>query len=244
MHWNRLANTQSQRLWSGGYYHQRLNEVFSTLVPQGQRVLEIGCGRGDLLAALKPAEGVGIDFSPTMLSTARQAHPELTFIEADIHSLELNTHFDYIILSDLVNDLWDVQLALENVNRLCSPHTRIIINTYSRMWELPLAAAASLGLSNKSLYQNWLTVDDISAAKAAGERWKLIGTLERMDGKLAASVKPVRLPVSHPLAGVSGASNAVHFTTDYVGEVTLIGPGAGRLPTGYAVLEDIFAIYR
>ena len=162
MHWNRLANTQSQRLWSGGYYHQRLNEVFSTLVPQGQRVLEIGCGRGDLLAALKPAEGVGIDFSPTMLSTARQAHPELTFIEADIHSLELNTHFDYIILSDLVNDLWDVQLALENVNRLCSPHTRIIINTYSRMWELPLAAAASLGLSNKSLYQNWLTVDDIS----------------------------------------------------------------------------------
>ena len=89
-----------------------------------------------------------------------------------------------------------------------------------------------------------LTVDDISAAKAAGERWKLIGTLERMDGKLAASVKPVRLPVSHPLAGVSGASNAVHFTTDYVGEVTLIGPGAGRLPTGYAVLEDIFAIYR
>jgi homoserine dehydrogenase len=89
-----------------------------------------------------------------------------------------------------------------------------------------------------------LTVEDMNAAKAAGERWKLIGTLERVEGKLAASVKLQRLPVSHPLAGVSGATNAAHFTTDYVGEVTLIGPGAGRLPTGYAVLEDILAIYR
>ena len=89
-----------------------------------------------------------------------------------------------------------------------------------------------------------LTVEDVAAAKAAGLRWKLIGSLEQVNGKLAASVKLQRLPVSHPLAGVSGATNAIHFSTDYVGEVTLIGPGAGRLPTGYAVLEDILAIYR
>lgn len=89
-----------------------------------------------------------------------------------------------------------------------------------------------------------LTLEDVNAAKAAGERWKLIGSLECMDGKLIASVKPQRLPLTHPLAGVNGATNAVHFVTDYVGEVTLIGPGAGRLPTGYAVIEDILAIYR
>lgn len=89
-----------------------------------------------------------------------------------------------------------------------------------------------------------LTVEDINGAKAAGERWKLIGMLERVEGKLAASVRPLRLPLTHPLAGVGGATNAIHFTTDYVGEVTLIGPGAGRLPTGYAVLEDIIAIFR
>jgi Homoserine dehydrogenase len=89
-----------------------------------------------------------------------------------------------------------------------------------------------------------LTLADVNAAKAAGERYKLIGSLEWVNGKLAASVKPQRLPITHPLAGVSGATNAIHFTTDYLGEVTLIGPGAGRLPTGYAVLEDILAIYR
>ncbi|MBA4383098.1 MAG: homoserine dehydrogenase [Anaerolinea sp.] len=89
-----------------------------------------------------------------------------------------------------------------------------------------------------------LTLEDINSAKDAGERWKLIGSLECVDGKLVASVKPLRLPITHPLAGVSGATNAAHFVTDYVGEVTLIGPGAGRLPTGYAVIEDILAIYR
>lgn len=89
-----------------------------------------------------------------------------------------------------------------------------------------------------------LTLEDVNAAKAAGERWKLIGSLEVVDGKLVASVKPQRLPITHPLAGVSGATNAAHFVTDYVGEITLIGPGAGRLPTGYAVIEDILAIYR
>ncbi len=88
-----------------------------------------------------------------------------------------------------------------------------------------------------------LTLEDINAAKAAGERWKLIGSLEWVEGKLKASVKPQLLPVSHPLAGVSGATNAAHFTTDYAGEVTLIGPGAGRLPTGYAVIEDVLGIY-
>lgn len=89
-----------------------------------------------------------------------------------------------------------------------------------------------------------LTGADISAAKANGERWKLIGSLEWINGKLNARVSPQRLPLSHPLAGVTGATNAAHFTTDYVGEVTLIGPGAGRLPTGYAVIEDLLAIYR
>ena len=159
-HWNSLAHHQPQWNWSGGYYHQRLNEVIATLVPQGRRVLEIGCGQGDLLAALKPSKGVGVDFSPEMISLAKQLHPDLTFIEADAHDLVLNATFDYIILSDLLNDLWDVQVVLENVKQWCDPHTRVIINTYSRLWELPLAAAARLGLAKKTLYQNWLTVED------------------------------------------------------------------------------------
>jgi homoserine dehydrogenase len=89
-----------------------------------------------------------------------------------------------------------------------------------------------------------LSVADISAARAAGERWKLIASVEKTPAGIKASVRPTRLPVTHPLASVSGATNAITFTTALLGDVTLIGPGAGRLATGYAILGDLLAIDR
>jgi len=87
-----------------------------------------------------------------------------------------------------------------------------------------------------------LTSADIKEAKQAGERWKLIGSLEKKAGKLSARVAPVRLPLAHPLAGVSSATNAISYDTQILGRVTLIGPGAGRQQTGYALLSDLLAI--
>ena len=76
-----------------------------------------------------------------------------------------------------------------------------------------------------------LTPADISAAQDAGERWKLIGTLEPTDEGVAASVQPERVSLAHPLASVGGATNAVTYSTELLGDVTLVGPGAGRLET-------------
>jgi SAM-dependent methyltransferase len=146
----------------GGYYHKRLKDVFTYLVSPQQRVLEIGCGQGDLLASLKPSFGVGLDFSTEMIKRSQKRHPELYFFAADAMQIGLTATFDVIILSDLLNDLWDAQSVFEQVRRLSHSRTRIIINTYSRLWELPLGLAELLHLAKPSLYQNWLTVDDIS----------------------------------------------------------------------------------
>lgn len=89
-----------------------------------------------------------------------------------------------------------------------------------------------------------LTIADVAAARSAGERWKLIGCIEKVGGQIKASVKPQRIPLAHPLAGVGGATNAITFSTAILGDVTLIGPGAGRLQTGYAVLVDLLDIHR
>ncbi len=89
-----------------------------------------------------------------------------------------------------------------------------------------------------------LTGKDIADAKAANERWKLIGSVARRLGGFSAQVRPVRLPLDHPLAGVRGATNAITFSTDLLGDVTLIGPGAGRIETGYALISDLLAIHR
>lgn len=90
-----------------------------------------------------------------------------------------------------------------------------------------------------------LSVEDLRKALAHGRRIKLIAEITRAKGEpLKASVAPVELPVGHPLAGIGGAANAITFITDTLGEVTLVGPGAGRLETGQALLSDILAIHR
>jgi hypothetical protein len=97
-----------------------------------------------------------------MVRLAAAKHPELFFVQADAGAPGIRGTFDVIILSDLVNDLWDVQEVFQQLGSLSHAHTRVIINCYSRLWELPLAITEQLGLARPTLYQNWLTVDDIS----------------------------------------------------------------------------------
>jgi SAM-dependent methyltransferase len=161
-HWEARARASDAPFWLGAYYHRRLIEIYQFLVPPGQSVVELGCGRGDLLAALNPATGVGVDFAPEMIVRARARHRSLRFIESDIHDLALEASFDVIILSDLVNDVWDVQTVFEKVASLSHPRTRIILNCHSRLWELPLALARQLRMATPTLVQNWLTVEDVT----------------------------------------------------------------------------------
>jgi SAM-dependent methyltransferase len=161
-HWDGVARGEDTASGWSDTYHNRLTEIYQFLVAPGQRVLEIGCGQGDLLAALKPAVAVGVDFSGEMIQRATQRHPDLRFVQMDAHALYLNETFDVIILSDLINDVWDVQAIFERIAPLTTSRTRVIINTYSRLWEHPLILAERLGLSRPKLTQNWLTVEDIN----------------------------------------------------------------------------------
>lgn len=85
-----------------------------------------------------------------------------------------------------------------------------------------------------------ITAANVEEAKGAGERWKLVARITPAGG----SVQPVRLPVSDPLAGVRGVTNAVTYATDHLGDVTIIGPGAGRSQTGFGLLADLMVIHQ
>jgi SAM-dependent methyltransferase len=163
-HWDAVARRWRHRSGLAGAYHRRLERVYRFLVPPGSKVLEIGCGTGDLLAALQPAVGVGIDLSGEMVRLAAERHPGLRFLQVDAHEVEdLGETFDFIVLSDLINDAWDVQRLLQRVAALSHRRTRVILNVYSRLWELPLALAVRLGLARPVLFQNWLTVADVKS---------------------------------------------------------------------------------
>jgi SAM-dependent methyltransferase len=155
-YWNSYTRRRSSN-----YYHRRIAEIYQFLIPPGQRVLELGSGEGDLIASLKPSAGIGVDFSPEMISRARNKHPEIDFLLQDVQELDLPGTFDYIVISDLVNELWDVEAVFERIADLSGPQTRIVINTYSRLWELPLASVRALGLANPEIDRNWLTTEDV-----------------------------------------------------------------------------------
>ena len=86
-----------------------------------------------------------------------------------------------------------------------------------------------------------VTSAQIQSAQVENQRWKLIGTIENVNGQIQGSVKPVKLDASHPLYGVSAATNAITYGTDLLGDITLIGPGAGGIETGYAIIGDVLS---
>jgi len=89
-----------------------------------------------------------------------------------------------------------------------------------------------------------ITAADIAKAKADGKRYKLIGRVWREGGAVKAAVAPRLVDLSQPLAGVMGATNAVAIRTDALGEVTIVGPGAGKAQTGFSMLTDLLHIVR
>ena len=149
VHWEAIAQGGDRWRGLGGYYHRRLEEVYRAQVPAGQQVLELGCAEGDVLAAVQPSHGVGVDLSAGSIAVAQQRHPQLSFRVADVHDLSsIEGPFDVVIASDLLNDLWDVQAVFGEIARVSHPGTRLVVNNYSRLWELPLDAAAGLKLAH------------------------------------------------------------------------------------------------
>lgn len=99
----------------------------------------------------------------------------------------------------------------------------------------PFSAIERQGISG-------ISQEDVTAALKEGKHWKLVGTVERTEKGVQASVRPECLSEDHPLARISGVTNALVYTTNYLGEVMLTGPGAGRMQTGYAIIQDLFDI--
>ena len=143
------------------YYYEEVERIVRFHVPRGASVLEVGCGTGDLLAALAPSRGVGIDISPKAVEFARSKHPGLTFLAGDAEDIPLSEPFDYVLLSDLIGYLDDVQRAFEQLNRVCHPRTRVILTYFNYLWEPVLRAGERLGIKRPQPDQNWLSLADL-----------------------------------------------------------------------------------
>ncbi|MFH1812266.1 MAG: bifunctional class I SAM-dependent methyltransferase/glycosyltransferase family 2 protein [Pseudomonadota bacterium] len=143
-------------------YYTEQTAVIRRFVDPGLRVLEVGCGTGDTLAAMQPAVGLGLDLSPAMIDRARRKHPGLRFEVMDAEQLDLGGEtFDVVVMADLVGELHDLWAAFRALRKVVRPHTRIIITYYNFLWQPLIEVAQRLGIKRPQMVQNWFTLDDI-----------------------------------------------------------------------------------
>jgi SAM-dependent methyltransferase len=143
-------------------YHNAIASVAGFYIPAGASVLEIGSGNGDLLAALRPARGVGIDISGRMVHLAAKKYPRLDFRQMTAENLSpADEPFDFIVLSDILGYLYDIRAVFERLRQVCHSRTRIVIHWYSNLWHPFFVLAEKLGLKYPQPLLNWTTVEDI-----------------------------------------------------------------------------------
>jgi len=143
------------------YYYQELEALCRFFIPPDRSVLEIGCGTGDLLAAVRPRRGLGIDLSWEMVRIAREKYPHLEFRPGDAEALDLDERFDYVILSDLVGVLEDIWRAFRELRRVVRPDTRIVVTYFNYLWAPALRLAERVGLKMGQQAENWLPLGDL-----------------------------------------------------------------------------------
>lgn len=164
-HADQMADQRESWIARNRYFYQDDRAYMRFLVQPGQRVLELGCGTGDLLSALSPSYGVGIDLSQRMVDVAKSRYPNLHFFQGDIEDTDclktIEAPFDVIVLSDTIGFLDDCSETLKQLHRFCSRDTRIIIAYYAWFWEPILKLGERLGLKMPSVEMNWLSTDDM-----------------------------------------------------------------------------------
>ena len=126
------------------YYYDGLSQLFQLNIPAGARVLEIGCGDGDLLAAVQPKVGVGIDINGGIVKYASRRHPGLTFHVADGHDFDIDQQFDHVILNNLFGEVDDVQQVLQQIQRVC--HYKLTHPLEIRFFSVSLTSESAIAV--------------------------------------------------------------------------------------------------
>lgn len=164
-HANKFAASRARWREKADYFHREDERYLRFLIPPGSRVLEIGCGIGDTLAALNPSYGVGIDVSVAQINLARERHPGLLFVEGDVENAatlsSIDGSFDYILVLDTIGSLDDCQKFLTQLHSLCTRETRLVIGYFSHLWYPLLKVAEALGLRMPQPDQNVLSPADL-----------------------------------------------------------------------------------
>jgi len=190
-HFDMIADNYDEYKKKNNYYYEILKKLYLELIPEAKskRILEIGCGTGNLISFLRPKQGIGIDVSKQMIRIAKEKHRDIDFKVMSAEFLELDGMFDYIFLADVIEHLSNLNLAFRNMNKISDKDSIIIITAANTLWEPILLLAEKLGLKmpegphNRPSYKQFAKILDQNNFKVIKRGYRFL--------------IPKRLPIIH-----------------------------------------------
>ncbi len=143
------------------YFHNKLREIFKEFVPEDSKILQIGYGLGDILTGLYPKEAVSFDSDDKLAEISERRHPSVKFVIGNAEELLLKGKFDYVILPNSVDHFYDIQSVLENVKKVTTDDSRIVITNINPRWEEAFKVLEKLKLKREEGEKNWLRLKDL-----------------------------------------------------------------------------------
>lgn len=142
-------------------YYKDIERLYKFFIPEGSKVLELGSGLGDLLNFVNPVFGLGIDSNELAVEISRNKFPELEFQLQPAELFQCDKVFDYIILSNTISYLENIQQSLLNIYQVSKPSTKLIITFHNNGWELILRLATVFKQRMPIETLNWLDYEDV-----------------------------------------------------------------------------------
>jgi hypothetical protein len=145
------------------YYHKAMANLVAGMIPPGAEVLELGTGTGDLLASLRPARGMGLNFTDTLTERAREKHPEFEFATIEVDSVRMPHAMEpqYVVMNNMLDYVYDAWDILESLRPTISEQTLLVATTNNPVWAPILRLASKLGLRIPESTRNFITNKDI-----------------------------------------------------------------------------------
>jgi ubiquinone/menaquinone biosynthesis C-methylase UbiE len=161
---------EGKRYWrqKNYYYHQSIADLIKSVIPKNSSVIEIGCGEGDTISRIDSSEITGIEKNQCLIESGKKKYAHIDYIKCDIeliHSIQSfvpeNKKYDYIIVSDLIGTLNDIQKVFEKMQMISHEKTKIIVTYYNYFWNPILKLGEIFHLKMKEDVMNWLYIDEI-----------------------------------------------------------------------------------
>jgi ubiquinone/menaquinone biosynthesis C-methylase UbiE len=145
-HFDRIADKYDHFKKKNWYYYRNLKQLYKEIILPDQKILEVGCGTGDLISSLEYRYAAGIDISLEMIKIAQKKHPHINFQAKTVENYKPESDFDFIFLADVLEHLENIPSAINSLERLCQKHTKIIFSYANPLWEPILLVLEKLSL--------------------------------------------------------------------------------------------------